>query len=48
MADDNERIERRKGPSDRRDTDNDRRGTDRVVEETNPRRKNPDRRKASS
>ncbi|MBL6690306.1 MAG: hypothetical protein ISP91_07935 [Pseudomonadales bacterium] len=45
MADDNEREERRKGPSDRRIPNSDRRTGDRVVEEQNPRRKNPDRRK---
>ncbi|MBO6555363.1 MAG: hypothetical protein JJ934_16090 [Pseudomonadales bacterium] len=47
MTDDNERVERRKGPSDRRDSNIDRRGADRVVEEANPRRKNPDRRKSN-
>ena len=48
MAEDREGVERRKGPADRLDTANDRRGADRVVEEANPRRKNPDRRKANS
>lgn len=42
---DNERVERRQGPADRR-LAQDRRDSDRVVEDKNPRRQNPDRRKS--
>lgn len=46
MADkpDEERTERRKSDSERRVSKEDRRGTDRVVTETKPRRKEPNRR----
>ena len=44
----NERVERRTGPADRRDASSDRRGNERVVEESTPRRQNPDRRQGES
>ena len=43
-SDDNERVERRKGPSDRRISPTDRRGNDRVIPEPDPRRQRQDRR----
>lgn len=45
QKDDGERVERRKGPADRRVTD-DRRDSDRIVEDKNPRRQKPDRRQS--
>ena len=51
MSDDDEkepRVERRYSEGDRSDTDNDRRGGDRVVRELKPRRKKGDRRKSAS
>ncbi len=44
--DDDKRVERRKGPPDRRDSSSDRRGDNRVVAEPEPRRKIEDRRRA--
>jgi hypothetical protein len=43
--DDNERVERRNGSTDRRVTDDERRGEGRLVEEPQPRRQKTDRRR---